>query len=155
MKSAVYDSDDEPALVSPAAAAATRKNGSTTKSRLAIARYILVRARSVLLLLLCVSIAFYSWFIYFSDRLTEVYVSPILLNATSILWVTAHRASACANPRTCPLKCRGAADDESMFFAPSIYNLLSPHVNTKGELNQPKGHVLSLSQGEAVTFLDL
>lgn len=35
-----------------------------------------------------------------------------------------------------------------MFFAPSIFNLLTEHISAKGEPVQPVGHVLSLSSGK-------
>ena len=40
-----------------------------------------------------------------------------------------------------------AADDESMFFAPSIFNLLSEHEAPDGTHITPTGHILSLSAG--------
>lgn len=40
------------------------------------------------------------------------------------------------------------ADDESMFFAPSLLNLLSEHEAPNGTHITPTGHILSLSSGD-------
>jgi hypothetical protein len=45
------------------------------------------------------------------------------------------------------------ADDESMFFAPSIYNLLAEHRAPNGSDITPTGHVLSLSAGKLLAYL--
>jgi hypothetical protein len=80
------DFDDAPA------ATGLRKSATSTTSTTSIARYALGKARTILLLACCISIFSYLWLLYFSDRLSTAYVSPDLLGASNILWVTAHRA---------------------------------------------------------------
>lgn len=54
------------------------------------------RLKQVLLLWTLVSLLLYSWLVFFSERVSTSYVSPRLLGATNILWLTAHRG--CARP---------------------------------------------------------
>ena len=58
------------------------------------------RLKQVLLLWTLVSLLLYSWLVFFSERVSTSYVSPRLLGATNILWLTAHRGvcSSLADP---------------------------------------------------------
>lgn len=76
------DFDDATAATGP------RKSQSSGGS---VARYVLSKVKTLLLLALCISLFSYAWLLYFSDRFSTRYVSHELLGARSILWVTAHR----------------------------------------------------------------
>jgi hypothetical protein len=94
----------------------------------------------------------YSWLIFFSERVSTSYVSPELLRASSIMWLTAHRelSKLCLVPKSVLLLTLiKLADDESMFFAPSIFNMLSEHDAPNGTHIKPEGHILSLSSGNS------
>jgi len=89
------------------------------------------RLRFVLCALVGLPALLYLWVVLLTDKRSQAFISPVLSNATNILWLTAH------------------PDDESMFFAPSILNLLTEHQASNGTVFTPTGHILSLSAGNA------
>ena len=54
-------------------------------------RPILSKIKLVPLAGLSISLLLYLWLIVFSERVSTSYVSPVLLDAKNILWLTAHR----------------------------------------------------------------